>query len=57
MKPNTADGRLSDWYASASGTRCPTCGGSGSKVNARREHVDACPTCRGFGKVDGNSND
>lgn len=43
--------RKSSWYDSVSGTKCKTCKGSGSKTDAAGKHVDACPTCRGFGKV------
>lgn len=50
-KNNRADGRKSSWHNRVSGRTCPTCGGSGSRVDARGRHVDACPTCRGWGKV------
>ena len=53
-KNNRRDGKLSSWYNSKDRTqkKCPTCGGSGSRVDAQGEHVDACHTCRGFGQVD-----
>lgn len=51
VKNNRADGRRSDWYDSATGKTCPACGGSGSRVDKNGKHVDACGTCRGFGKV------
>jgi hypothetical protein len=50
-KNNRADGKLSSWYHDVPGPKCPTCGGSGSKVDQDGRHMDACPTCRGFGKV------
>lgn len=51
-KNNRADKRKSDWHDHMTGKTCSTCGGSGSRVNHRGEHVDACPTCRGFGKTE-----
>lgn len=50
-KNNRADGRKSQQYSSVAGRKCGTCGGSGSRVDARGRHMEACPTCRGFGKV------
>lgn len=49
---NRADGRKSDWHDGLTGKTCGTCGGSGSKVDDKGQHIDACPTCRGFGKVE-----
>jgi DnaJ-class molecular chaperone len=51
-KNNRADGKKSSWHKNMTGRTCPTCGGSGSQVNSRGQHVDACRTCRGWGKVD-----
>jgi len=51
VKNNCADGRKSDWYDRVPGRKCGTCGGSGSAVDSQGRHVDACPTCRGWGKV------
>lgn len=53
-KNNRADGKRSIWYNSNDHTqkKCPTCGGSGSRVDKRGQHVDACRTCRGWGQVD-----
>lgn len=48
-RPNT--GRKSDHYDHVPGKTCGACGGSGSQVDASGKHVDACRTCRGFGKV------
>lgn len=50
-KNNRRDGRRSDWYDQVPGRTCGTCGGSGSQVDLSGKHVNACPTCRGFGKV------
>jgi DnaJ-class molecular chaperone len=47
-----ADNRRSDWYDMLPGKTCSTCNGGGSKTDSRGRHIDACPTCRGFGKTE-----
>lgn len=51
---NRKDGKRSSWFDKNDHRRktCGTCGGSGSRVDAQGEHVDACRDCRGWGQVD-----
>lgn len=50
-KNSRRDGKKSSWHDQSTGKTCGACGGSGSKVDLSGGHVDACPVCRGFGKV------
>jgi hypothetical protein len=47
-----ADNRKSSWYGEVSGKTCSTCNGGGSRTDSRGQHIDACPTCHGFGKTE-----
>jgi hypothetical protein len=51
-KNNRADGRKSVHHDRMTGKTCGECGGSGSDVDEKGKHIGACPTCRGFGKVE-----